>query len=77
MLDGVILVLMFGIMSLIGLPIQLTPDVNRPVIQVRTVWPGASPTEMEREVTNALDKATEVRPEEIADLRREVLETIQ
>lgn len=50
------MVVTFGLLAMQTIPIQLTPDVNRPVIQVRTNWPGASPTEMEREITNALEQ---------------------
>ena len=32
------------------LPIQLTPTVEEPVITVNTIWPGASPYEIEREI---------------------------
>ena len=44
---AMIMVVMFGIVALQNIPIQLTPDVNRPVISVTTVWPGAAPAEVE------------------------------
>ena len=44
---GVILVILFGLIALTTIPIQLTPDVERPVITVRTEWPGRSPEEIE------------------------------
>jgi HAE1 family hydrophobic/amphiphilic exporter-1 len=47
---AVILVVMFGIVSLYQLPVQLTPDVEQPQISIRTVWPGASPYEIEKEI---------------------------
>jgi HAE1 family hydrophobic/amphiphilic exporter-1 len=47
---GVILVLLFGIISLTAIPIQLTPDVDRPVVTVRTEWPGRSPEEVEESI---------------------------
>ncbi len=46
----VLLVLFFGIVSVLELPIQLTPDIARPTITVSTVWPGAAPVEVESEV---------------------------
>lgn len=46
----VILMVLFGLMSIAALPIQLTPDVDRPVITVSTVWRGASPQEIESEI---------------------------
>lgn len=47
---GVILMILFGMISLEIIPIQLTPDVERPVITVRTVWPGRSPEEVEKSI---------------------------
>ena len=47
---GVIFVVMFGVVSLFNLPVQLTPDVDKPQITVTTAWPGASPLEVERDI---------------------------
>ncbi|MGI9388313.1 MAG: efflux RND transporter permease subunit, partial [Methyloligellaceae bacterium] len=44
------MVVMFGVVALQTIPIQLAPDVNRPVITVSTIWFGAAPAEIEREV---------------------------
>ena len=49
---GVILLVLFGGLSLFRIPIQLTPDVDEPNITVSTVWPGASPAEVEREIVD-------------------------
>ena len=49
-LAGIIMVLMFGIISLNRLPYQLSPTVIEPEIQVTTTWRGASPYEVEREI---------------------------
>ena len=49
---AVLMVVMFGIVALHTIPIQLAPDVNRPVITVSTSWPGAAPAEIEREILN-------------------------
>lgn len=46
----VILIVLFGIIGLNRLPIQLTPDVEAPKINVETKWPGASPYEVEKEI---------------------------
>ena len=40
---AVLMVVMFGLVALENIPIQLAPDVNRPVITVKTTWPGAAP----------------------------------
>lgn len=47
---GVILIVLFGLLSIFQIPIQLTPDVDRPVITVTTHWAGASPQEIESEI---------------------------
>ena len=47
---GVFFLVIFGILSLLRIPVQLTPDVIRPQITVTTLWPGASPQEIEREI---------------------------
>ncbi|HSR69471.1 MAG TPA: efflux RND transporter permease subunit [Acidobacteriota bacterium] len=47
---GVILLLLFGGIALVLIPVQLTPEVQRPTISVETRWPGASPLEIEREI---------------------------
>ena len=47
---GIVLVVLFGALSVVDLPIQLTPDIATPTISVNTVWPGAAPVEIETEV---------------------------
>ena len=47
---AVIFVLLFGIISLFKIPVQLTPDVEKPSITVDTSWVGGSPTEVETEI---------------------------
>ncbi|HET9481513.1 MAG TPA: efflux RND transporter permease subunit [Candidatus Polarisedimenticolia bacterium] len=49
---GVLLVALFGTIALFRLPIQLTPEVEEPQITVGTIWPGASPHEVEREIVD-------------------------
>lgn len=49
-LAGIIMLLMFGIISLTRLPYQLSPTVIEPEIQVKTTWRGATPYEIEREI---------------------------
>ena len=47
---GVILTVLFGVLSLTTIPIQLTPNVDEPVITIETNWTGRSPEEIEREI---------------------------
>ncbi len=49
-LVGVLLIVLFGLVSLTAIPIQLTPDIERPVISVRTSWTGRSPEEIEKSI---------------------------
>ena len=49
---AVLMAVMFGYVALVNIPIQLAPDVEKPVITIQTQWRGASPTEIEREITN-------------------------
>lgn len=46
----VIFLCLFGLLSLFALPIQLTPNVDKPEITINTMWEGASPQEVEREI---------------------------
>ena len=55
-LVGVIMVTMFGVVALLGLPYQLSPNVTEPVITVTTSWTGATPYEMERDVVEEQEK---------------------
>lgn len=49
---AVLMAVMFGALALTSIPIQLIPDVRKPVIEIRTTWPGAAPVEIEREIVN-------------------------
>jgi len=49
---GVILIVLFGFIALSQVPVQLTPEVEEVEITVETVWPGASPQEVEREIVD-------------------------
>lgn len=49
---AVVFMMLAGIWALVSIPIQLTPDVERPKATVRTYWPGASAYEVEREIAS-------------------------
>jgi hydrophobic/amphiphilic exporter-1 (mainly G- bacteria), HAE1 family len=53
---AVMIMLALGLVALQTIPIQLTPDVRRPVLQINTWWSGASPLEVEREITNRVEE---------------------
>jgi len=47
---AVLLVALFGAISLFKLPVQLTPDISKPEISISTGWRSAAPEEMEAEI---------------------------
>ncbi len=47
---GVLLAILFGAISLSRLPVQLTPEVERPQVSITTVWRAAAPQEVESEI---------------------------
>jgi HAE1 family hydrophobic/amphiphilic exporter-1 len=47
---GVFFVILFGFIALFRIPVQLTPELQEVEIRVETIWPGASPQEVEREI---------------------------
>ena len=53
---GVILVTLFGVLAILSMPVQLTPEVQVPTITVESRWRGASPQEIERELVQPLEE---------------------
>ena len=49
---AVLMAVLFGALALTRIPIQLIPDVRKPVIEIETTWGGAAPAEIEREIVN-------------------------
>lgn len=45
-----LLIILFGVLALRGLPIQLTPEVERPEITITTNWRASAPEEVESEI---------------------------
>jgi len=45
-----ILVVIFGTLSLMRLPIQMTPEIERPEISINTSWRASAPSEIESEI---------------------------
>ncbi|RTZ89754.1 MAG: AcrB/AcrD/AcrF family protein, partial [Planctomycetota bacterium] len=59
-------IVVFGVVSLMRLPIELLPEIDRPTITVRTELQGAAPEEVEERVARRLEKALSV----VSGLRR-------
>jgi HAE1 family hydrophobic/amphiphilic exporter-1 len=53
----VVMAVMFGALALSRIPVQLAPDVRKPIVVVTTNWPGAAPVEVEREIVNPQEEA--------------------
>ena len=53
----VVMAVLFGLLALSRIPIQLAPDVRKPIVVVETNWPGAAPAEVEREIINPQEEA--------------------
>lgn len=53
---GVLLVALFGVLSMYTMPMQLIPEVQTPTLTIETVWPGASPQEVERVIVQEQEK---------------------
>ncbi|MBT4430111.1 MAG: efflux RND transporter permease subunit [Nitrospinaceae bacterium] len=53
---GVILAVMFGAISLLRIPVQMKPTIDRPVITVETRYDGAAPLEVEEEVSEPVEQ---------------------
>jgi multidrug efflux pump subunit AcrB len=47
---AVLLLIIFGSLSLLRLPIQLTPEIQEPEITITTAWRAAAPNEIEAEI---------------------------
>jgi multidrug efflux pump subunit AcrB len=53
---AVLLVVLFGALSLLRLPVQLTPEVEKPEITISTNWRSASPEEVEAQIIEPQEK---------------------
>lgn len=54
---AVLITVLFGAIALSRIPVQLAPDVRKPIVVVQTQWPGAAPSEVEREIVNLQEDA--------------------
>ncbi|UCG62721.1 MAG: efflux RND transporter permease subunit [Candidatus Zixiibacteriota bacterium] len=47
---GVAIAIIGGFIALNKVPVQLTPEIQRPIVSIETIWTGASPEEIEKEI---------------------------
>ncbi|HEX4843855.1 MAG TPA: efflux RND transporter permease subunit [Limnobacter sp.] len=52
-----LLIMLAGVASMLGVEVRELPDIDRPVVVVRAVYQGASPTTIDTEVTSKLEGA--------------------
>ena len=58
----VLLVCVFGVLSLRQLPLQLFPDIDRPQISIQTSWRASSPEEVESELLEPQEQVLQGLP---------------
>ncbi|RMH02988.1 MAG: efflux RND transporter permease subunit [Planctomycetota bacterium] len=56
---GVVLALVFSFLAFRRIPVQLKPSVDRPVITIMTLYPGAGPVEVEEQVTRKIEEVVQ------------------
>ena len=54
---AILMVLMFGTISLLRMPVQMIPNVERPLIEISTSWRAAAPEEVEAEIVERQEDA--------------------
>jgi len=59
---AVAIISLFGLFSLIGLPIQLFPDIDLPQLSVQANWRAASPREVESELLEPMEDVLQGLP---------------
>ncbi|MEM9302326.1 MAG: efflux RND transporter permease subunit [Pseudomonadota bacterium] len=53
---------MLGLVSVFNMPAQLLPPIEKPIISVVSTWPGASPREIESELTVPIEEVLQGTP---------------
>ena len=53
---AVLMVVLFGGLSLQNIPIQMKPTVDKPEIRITTTYPGAAPQEVEEQITIPIEE---------------------
>src|SRR6056300_838573 len=52
----ILMTVVFGVMALQTIPIQMSPDIEKPVLDVRVRWSGAAPVDVDREIVGRLER---------------------
>ena len=51
----ILMTILFGTVALQTIPIQMSPDIEKPVLMLGA-WNGASPVDVDREIVNQLER---------------------
>lgn len=54
----VLCLIVFGFSSVMSTPLELTPEMNMPMVVISTIYPGASPDDIDELVTQPIEDAT-------------------
>ncbi len=52
----ILTIVVFGTVAVQTIPIQMSPDIERPVLDIRVRWNGASPIDVDREIVGRLER---------------------
>ncbi len=55
-------IVLLGILSMMRIPAQLLPQIEKPIVTVFTAWPGAAPKEVESELTVPVEEVLQGTP---------------
>ncbi|NVJ97822.1 MAG: efflux RND transporter permease subunit [Alphaproteobacteria bacterium] len=55
-------VMLLGIASMLNMPAQLLPQIEKPIVTIVNQWPGASPAEIESEITVPVEEVLQGTP---------------
>lgn len=56
------ILMLLGVFSIFKLPAQLLPNLNKPIMSIINIWPGASPSEMESEIGVPIEEVLQGTP---------------
>ncbi len=56
------IIMLLGIASVLSMPAQLLPAIEKPVVSIINQWPGASPAEIESEITVPVEEVLQGTP---------------
>ena len=52
----ILMTVVFGVVALQTIPIQMSPEIEKPVLDVRVRWSGAAPVDVDREIVGRLER---------------------